>query len=166
MGTITKKDLVDLVADASRLKRTDVRDTLQCLLDIMVEQLGRGHRLEFRDFGVFEVRARKARKAQNPRTLEPVTVPPKRTVKFKPGRLMRDRMDAPQPVPVKGKPTPSAAHAGLNGSANGSGHAALNGTMNGSANGVVHASAPVGASKGAPGRAIKPAATTPRARPA
>jgi hypothetical protein len=48
--------------------------------------------LEFRDFGVFETKLRKARKAQNPKTLEPVEVPEKRTVKFKVGRLMKQRL--------------------------------------------------------------------------
>jgi hypothetical protein len=50
--------------------------------------------LEFRDFGVFETKLRKARKAQNPKTLEPVEVPEKRTVKFKVGRLMKQRLAA------------------------------------------------------------------------
>ena len=48
--------------------------------------------MEFRDFGVFETKLRKARKAQNPKTLEPVEVPEKRTVKFKVGRLMKQRL--------------------------------------------------------------------------
>ena len=48
--------------------------------------------MEFRDFGVFETKLRKARKAQNPKTLEPVAVPEKRTVKFKVGRLMKQRL--------------------------------------------------------------------------
>jgi nucleoid DNA-binding protein len=50
--------------------------------------------LEFRDFGVFETRTRAARTAQNPKTLERVEVPAKRTVKFKMGRLMRENLYA------------------------------------------------------------------------
>src|SRR5439155_324816 len=61
-------------------------------LDELVNELGKGNRLEFRDFGVFETKLRKARKAQNPKTLEPVEVPEKRTVKFKVGRLMKQRL--------------------------------------------------------------------------
>ena len=57
-----------------------------------MNELGKGNRLEFRDFGVFETKIRKARKAQNPKTLEPVEVPEKRTVKFKVGRLMKQRL--------------------------------------------------------------------------
>ena len=52
------------------------------ILDEIVNELGKGNRLECRDFGVFETKIRKARKAQNPKTLEPVAVPEKRTVKF------------------------------------------------------------------------------------
>ena len=68
--------------------RTAVRQTIQSFLDAIIVELGKGNRLEFRDFGVFEVHRRKARSAQNPRTLKRVRVPARRTVKFKPGRLM------------------------------------------------------------------------------
>ncbi len=55
-------------------------------------ELVQDNRLEFRDFGVFEPRTREARVAQNPKTLEKVKVPAKRTVKFKMGRMMRERL--------------------------------------------------------------------------
>ena len=93
MGTITKKDLIDRIAEATDQKRVTVKKTLQCFLDQVILELGRGNRLEFRDFGVFEVKERQARVAQNPRTLERVHVPAKQTIKFKPGRLMRDGVE-------------------------------------------------------------------------
>ena len=89
MATVTKKDLIDQIADATGQKRVVVKDTVQTFLNSIIVELGKGNRLEFRDFGVFEVRQRRARRAQNPKTLEPVQVPPKRTVKFKVGRLMK-----------------------------------------------------------------------------
>ena len=92
MTTVTKKELIDRIADRSGAKRVQVKRVVQQFLDEIVNELGRGNRLEFRDFGVFETRIRKARKAQNPKTLQPVTVPEKRTVKFKVGRLMRERL--------------------------------------------------------------------------
>ena len=55
-------------------------------------ELSNNNRLEFRDFGVFETRTRIARVAQNPKTLERVKVPSKRTVKFKMGRMMKDKL--------------------------------------------------------------------------
>jgi integration host factor subunit beta len=93
MSTLTKKDFVDGVAQSLHMDRDQVREVLREFLEQLTERLGDGARVEFRDFGVFEVRARAARVAQNPKTLQPVKVPARRTVKFKPGRLMKDRLD-------------------------------------------------------------------------
>src|SRR4051812_27241315 len=92
MATITKKELIDRIADSSAQRRIQVKRVVQQFLDEIVTELGKGNRLEFRDFGVFETKLRKARKAQNPKTLEPVEVPKKRTVKFKVGRLMKQKL--------------------------------------------------------------------------
>ena len=92
MATITKKELIDRIAESAGSRRVMVKKVVQQFLDEIVAELGRGNRLEFRDFGVFETKLRKARKAQNPKTLEPVAVPEKRTVKFKVGRLMKQRL--------------------------------------------------------------------------
>ena len=92
--TVTKKELVDRIADATGHRRTHVRDTLQMFLDEVVAELTAGNRLEFRDFGVFETRRRKARRAQNPKTLAPVMVAEKRTVKFKVGRALKSKLEA------------------------------------------------------------------------
>src|ERR1700759_1340565 len=92
MATITKKELIDRIADGTQAKRVQVKKIVQQFLDEIVAELGKGNRLEFRDFGVFESKLRKARKAQNPKTLEPVAVPEKRTVKFKVGRLMKQKL--------------------------------------------------------------------------
>ena len=91
MATITKKELVERIAQQTGLQRNDVKTVVQAFLDGVVAELDQGNRLEFRDFGVFEVRHRAARSAQNPKTLVPVQVPAKRTVRFKPGRLMREQ---------------------------------------------------------------------------
>ena len=92
MATITKKELIDRIADGTTQRRVQVKRVVQQFLDEVISELGRGNRLEFRDFGVFETKLRKARKAQNPKTLEPVDVPEKRTVKFKVGRLMKQKL--------------------------------------------------------------------------
>lgn len=92
MATITKKELIDQIADVTGAKRVMVKRIVQEFLDRIVEELGNGNRLEFRDFGVFESKVRSARMAQNPKTLERVPVPAKRTVKFKVGRLMKERL--------------------------------------------------------------------------
>ena len=90
--TITKKELVNRISEQTGLTKVVVKDVLQRFLDEIIEELARGNRLEFREFGVFEVRERAARRAQNPRTLEKVDVPSKRVVKYKVGRLMRERV--------------------------------------------------------------------------
>ena len=97
MATITKKELIDQIADASGQKRVVVKSIVQTFLNNIILELGRGNRLEFREFGVFEVKQRRARMAQNPKTLEPVEVPPKRTVKFKVGRVMKEVLSDSSP---------------------------------------------------------------------
>jgi integration host factor subunit beta len=97
MITVTKKELTDRIADSLNEKRVLVKDIIQKFLGEMVEELAKGNRLEFRDFGVFEVRLRKPRMAQNPRTLQRVPVPVKCTVRFKVGRLMKDNVQKATP---------------------------------------------------------------------
>jgi integration host factor subunit beta len=92
MATVTKKELIDRIADKVNDRRVQVKRVIQEFLDEVIDELAKGNRLEFRDFGVFECKVRKARKAQNPKTLAPVAVPEKRTVKFKVGRLMKQKM--------------------------------------------------------------------------
>jgi integration host factor subunit beta len=92
MSTVTKKELVDRIADRSETKRVVVKKIVQAFLNEIISELGRGNRLEFRDFGVFETKQRAARTAQNPKTLQRVEVPPKRTVKFKVGRMMKIKL--------------------------------------------------------------------------
>ncbi|MBL8898062.1 MAG: integration host factor subunit beta [Planctomycetes bacterium] len=92
METITKKDLVNRISAETSQTKVVVKDILQRFLEHIIDELGRGNRLEFREFGVFELKERAARQAQNPRTMEKVSVPAKRVVKFKVGRLMRERV--------------------------------------------------------------------------
>jgi len=104
MATITKKELIDRIAERTSNKRVVVKRIVQSFLDEIFEELGRGNRLEFRDFGVFESKQRAARTAQNPKTLERVDVPSKRTVKFKVGRMMKAKLQG-EPAPVNNHPT-------------------------------------------------------------
>ncbi len=118
--TITKKELVNRIAEDTGQTKVVVKNILQRFLDEIVEELVQGNRLEFREFGVFEVRQRASRKAQNPRTMEKVTVPAKRVVKFKVGRTMRERVcgeeateahelkATPRPKLTKVDPTPAS----------------------------------------------------------
>ena len=92
MSTVTKKELIGRIAERTQAKRVLVKSIIQAFLDEVTAELCKNNRLEFRDFGVFETRIKAARIAQNPKTLERVQVPAKRTVKFKMGRLMRENL--------------------------------------------------------------------------
>lgn len=96
--TTTKKQLTDRVAEETKINRAIVKRLVQALLDAMIEDLAGGRRIEFRDFGVFEIKYRAPRIAQNPKTLEPVQIPARRAVKFKVGRVMRERLDRISPA--------------------------------------------------------------------
>ena len=117
--TITKKELVNRIADETGQTKVVVKEVIQRFLDSIIEELAAGNRLEFREFGVFEVKLRAARRAQNPRTLEKVDVPEKRVVKFKVGRMMRERVceEIPEPVDRSASGSSSTSAAGGSSSA-------------------------------------------------
>ena len=94
MHNVTKKEIVDRIAERTKTRHVLVKEVVQSFLDEVIAELARGNRLEFRDFGVFEARVRAARMAQNPKTLERVHVPEKRTVRFKAGRLMKRKVQS------------------------------------------------------------------------
>lgn len=89
---MTKKEIVKQISDELDLTQLKVKDIVQKTFDAIVETLLRERRIELRNFGVFEVKRRKARKARNPRTGEPVEVEPKNVVTFKPGKEMEEKV--------------------------------------------------------------------------
>ncbi len=89
---MTKNELVINIARATNLKRSEIKMIVQMVLDGIIDVLVTERRMEFRNFGVFEVRRRKARKARNPRTGEEVMVPERNVVTFRPGRRMHQRI--------------------------------------------------------------------------
>jgi len=93
MVTVAKKELIERFAKKTQCKNITAKEIVQQFLEEITAELAKDNRLEFRDFGVFEVKERAARTAQNPRILEKVQVPAKRSVKFKMGRIMRERVN-------------------------------------------------------------------------
>ncbi len=89
---MTKKEIVKQISERIGLTQLKTKDIVQQTFDAIVETLLEERRIELRNFGVFEVKERAPRKARNPRTGEPVQVPAKRVVTFKPGRLMNERI--------------------------------------------------------------------------
>jgi len=90
--TLTKKEIVEKIAEQTRIKQIDVKKVVQRTFDSIAEALIKGDRVELRDFGVFKTKSRKARKGRNPRTGASVPVPPKRAVVFKTGMELKKKV--------------------------------------------------------------------------
>jgi nucleoid DNA-binding protein len=89
---VTKKEIVKDISEQLGLTQLKTKEIVQKTFDAIVDTLLREKRIELRNFGVFEVKQRKARKARNPRTGERVDVEPKNVVTFKPGKEMEERV--------------------------------------------------------------------------
>jgi nucleoid DNA-binding protein len=89
---VTKKEIVRQIAERCELTQLETKEIVQQTFDAIVETLLKEGRIELRNFGVFEVKQRKARKARNPRTGDKVDVPPKNVVTFKPGKEMEEKV--------------------------------------------------------------------------
>src|SRR5438309_10754361 len=89
--TLTKRDLVIRISEETGIAQQQVLDVVQRTLDYMAQALAKGDKVELRNFGVFEVKVRKARVGRNPNAPETdVPIPPRAVVKFKPGKEMRE----------------------------------------------------------------------------
>jgi len=87
---MTKRDLVTRISKETGVPQADVYVVIQKTLDYITEALAQGKHVEFRDFGVFEVRRRKSRVGRNPNRPENVVqIPARKVVKFKPGKKMK-----------------------------------------------------------------------------
>ncbi|MGI9472652.1 MAG: HU family DNA-binding protein [Rubripirellula sp.] len=89
---MTKKDIVRTISEEVGLTQQQTKEIVQKTFDAIIESLVRERRIELRNFGVFEVKPRAARKARNPRTGEQVDVPQKHVVTFKPGKYMEAKV--------------------------------------------------------------------------
>ena len=90
---MTKRDLVVRISEETKITQQDVHKVIQSTLDYIIEALIRGENVEFRNFGVFEVRQRKQRIGRNPNKPEQVvTIPERKVVKFKPGKDMKHKI--------------------------------------------------------------------------
>jgi integration host factor subunit beta len=89
---MTKKELAKKISEQSGITHVLAREAVQMVFDGIQETLLDEGRIELRNFGIFEVKRRRARKARNPRTGEKVSVPERSVVTFKPGREMEERV--------------------------------------------------------------------------
>ena len=89
---MTKREIVQTIAEELGLMQLQTKQIVQKTFDAIVNAIIEEGRAELRNFGVFQVRWRKPRKARNPRTGEKVMVPKRCTVIFKPGQAMKQRV--------------------------------------------------------------------------
>lgn len=95
--TMTKKKLINSISHDKGIHPNDVRHVIQAFLDKMTDCLTNGERLEFRDFGVFEVVERKQKIGRNPKNAAvPIVIPARSAVKFTPGKKMRKLIEKDQ----------------------------------------------------------------------
>ncbi|MEJ2287722.1 MAG: HU family DNA-binding protein [Deinococcales bacterium] len=88
--TISKADLVDMVADETGLSKKSVKETMDALLETMSSQIGKGVKVTLTGFGTFEVRKRKARTGVKPGTTEKIKIPASKYPAFKAGKSLKD----------------------------------------------------------------------------
>ena len=94
MATVTKKELVQLIAQKKGVHPNDVREVIQTFLDMMTDSLAQGNRIEFRDFGVFEIVERKQKVGRNPKNASvPIIIPARKAVKFTSGKKMKELIE-------------------------------------------------------------------------
>ena len=97
---MTKKEIVKTISDETGLNQQQIKQIVQKTFDSIIATLVEEGRIELRNFGVFQVRPRAARKARNPRTGRQVEVPEKFVVSFKPGKIMEERVSAIADTPI------------------------------------------------------------------
>jgi nucleoid DNA-binding protein len=109
---VTKKEIVKTISDEIGLTQLKTKEIVQKTFDAIVETLVEDRRIELRNFGVFEVKQRAARKARNPRTGDKVYVPEKFVVTFKPGKEMEEKvreLERREQAKAMGTPTDGTA---------------------------------------------------------
>lgn len=89
---MTKKEIVKTISEEIGLTQLKTKKIVQKTFDAIIETLAQDGRIELRNFGVFELNVRAARKARNPRTGDKVDVPEKCVVTFKPGKEMEEKV--------------------------------------------------------------------------
>jgi nucleoid DNA-binding protein len=100
---VTKKEIVKTISDETGINQQQIKAIVQRTFDAIVTTLVEEGRIELRNFGVFQVRPRAARKARNPRTGRQVEVPEKFVVTFKPGKIMEQKVNAIESTPLAQK---------------------------------------------------------------
>jgi len=89
-----KSDLVDAIAGRAGVPKSQAQSIVEDVFDLIAEGLSKGDKVDLRGFGTFSVRAKKARTGRNPQTGETIQIPARNDPAFKPGKELRDRVNA------------------------------------------------------------------------
>jgi integration host factor subunit beta len=105
---MTKAELVEDVAEAAELTKKDAEKLVEIVFESLIETLNHGEKIELRGFGSFRVRERGARRGRNPKTGDAVSIPAKRVPYFKPGKDLKELINAERPPASSAPSTPSS----------------------------------------------------------
>ena len=92
--TLTRADLCEAVHEEVGLTRQDCAELVERTLDLVAEALEEGETVKLSGFGVFQVRAKRARVGRNPKTGEPAPIQPRRVIGFRASQVMKARIDS------------------------------------------------------------------------
>ncbi len=87
--TMTKSDLVERIHEDVGFSKKDANDLVECVLEIVKSALEKGEKVKISGFGNFVVRQKEARKGRNPQTEQPILIPPRRVLTFKPSQVLK-----------------------------------------------------------------------------
>ncbi len=90
---MNKTELIAAVAEKSGLSKKDADNAVNSMLDVVVETLAQGDKVQIVGFGTFEVRSRSERQGRDPRTNNPITIPASKSPAFKAGKAFKDAVD-------------------------------------------------------------------------
>jgi integration host factor beta subunit len=99
-----KADLVDAIAGKTGAAKAQVQQLVEDVFELMADALARGEKIDLRGFGTFSVRDSAARTGRNPQTGEPISIPARRVPGFKPGKELKDRVNASAPSEAPAPP--------------------------------------------------------------
>ncbi len=99
-----KADLVDTIAGKVGLPKAQVQQMVDDVFDLIADGLAKGEKIDLRGFGTFSVRDSAARTGRNPQTGEPISIPARRVPVFKPGKELKDRVNASAPSEAPAPP--------------------------------------------------------------
>lgn len=95
VNTLTRADLSEALHEEVGLSRQECAGLVERILDIIVERLEKGETVKLSGFGVFQVRAKRARMGRNPKTGEPAAINPRRVISFRASQIMKAKVDGP-----------------------------------------------------------------------